>query len=535
VAPKLGSKKKPGQNNLDHQKNEHSAYNLLDDIMLTVKLHTSSPKGWTKSSYKARIHVQSSNAASQIIQSQSLLQWLVTTQGASPPDLKVERTFRGEDLGYGLIATQQINPDDTILSVPLSSAITSEGASEDEWSIHMAEKILHAIKHGENTPWLDALPKNINLPWLYWSPEEVAELQDSDTITEAYNLRTIFDTAVQKLCNENTSNGVVERSNSADVQYRPAEVAYALSLVHSRSFLSSGIHVWVPGVDLCNHNGNSSTGNGANAIVRCIHNPDTCQGAAATEEIAPPQVNSTPRPSVFELVAGEKGISKGEEVTISYGSWPNDVFLLFFGFIPKENDNDSVVLFQNLHEIVEFISEVVAEGTGVDYKLLDKVRDVDTITQWYKELTQELLVTRGNRGAASGTQSANVNTATNNENNIVNEFTRLVLTPSGIDYRLIEGVSASLKLFLSTTLTSGVFHDNTHSDVVLKIEEREEFLQALTVPILIAARCHQVLSSFATTLEEDEKAVGTARGNYKIALDYRIGKKRILHSALAYF
>ncbi|KAL4513258.1 hypothetical protein Ndes2437A_g09170 [Nannochloris sp. 'desiccata'] len=437
--------------------------------MLTLKIHIT-PKGWIKPPSRARCIAQaSSNAASPVTHPLSLLQWLVTTQGASPLDLKVERTFRGEDLGYGLIATQEINPEDTILSVPLSSALTSEGASETEWSIHMAENILRVIKHGENTPWLDSLPKNINLPWLYWSSEEVAEFQELDTINEAYNLRTVFDTAVQRLCSGGNGNG-----NTA--QYRPAEVAYALSLVHSRSFLSSGVHVWVPGVDLCNHNGEK-----ANATVRCIHNPDVCQGSAATEEIAPPQVNSTPRPSIFELVAGEQGIQKGEEVTIS----------------------------------------VIAQGTGVEAESIDPIKDTDSRKQWYTELSKEL--------SAGGEEEEGAVSV-----DIENDYTRMVLTPSGIDYRLLEGVGACLKLFVASTLASGAFHDVESCDAH-KIEKNEEFLQALNVPILIATRCQQVLAGFSTSLEDDEKAVETTRGNYKTALEYRIGKKRILHSALAHF
>ena len=42
----------------------------------------------------------------------------------------------------------------------------------------------------------------------------------------------------------------------------------------------------------------------------------------------------------------------GQEVTISYGSWPNDVFLLFFGFMPEGNEHDAVVLFHTLPDLV---------------------------------------------------------------------------------------------------------------------------------------------------------------------------------------
>ena len=36
-------------------------------------------------------------------------------------------------------------------------------------------------------------------------------------------------------------------------RFTPDQVAWALSLVHSRSFIERGRHVWVPGIDLCNH------------------------------------------------------------------------------------------------------------------------------------------------------------------------------------------------------------------------------------------------------------------------------------------
>ena len=42
----------------------------------------------------------------------------------------------------------------------------------------------------------------------------------------------------------------------------------------------------------------------------------------------------------------------GEEVTISYGAFPNDVFLLFFGFVPAPNPHDAVPLFADLRDLV---------------------------------------------------------------------------------------------------------------------------------------------------------------------------------------
>ena len=50
---------------------------------------------------------------------------------------------------------------------------------------------------------------------------------------------------------------------------------------------------------------------------------------------------------------------KGEEVTISYGNWPNDVFLLFFGFLPDNNQHDAIVLCHGLGDLVQYYQALV--------------------------------------------------------------------------------------------------------------------------------------------------------------------------------
>lgn len=180
-----------------------------------------------------------------------LLDWLVGQQGAAPSCLKVERRFAGPVLGWCLVATADIEPGEVrttshaprvcillgccraphatagisfcmcplaacrrgplflppfhplprpappdqrvhvILSVPLTAAITSEGADESRWSAAMAGQLLDkraaavaAAAAGDAaaaarvaSPWLAALPAHVDLPWLYWSQAELAELQ----------------------------------------------------------------------------------------------------------------------------------------------------------------------------------------------------------------------------------------------------------------------------------------------------------------------------------------------------------------------
>ena len=53
----------------------------------------------------------------------------------------------------------------------------------------------------------------------------------------------------------------------------------------------------------------------------------------------------------------------GAEVTISYGAFPNDVFLLFFGFVPDPNPHDAVLLFADLHDLASVAAETASAAT----------------------------------------------------------------------------------------------------------------------------------------------------------------------------
>ena len=44
----------------------------------------------------------------------------------------------------------------------------------------------------------------------------------------------------------------------------------------------------------------------------------------------------------------------GEEVTINYGGHPNEVFYLFYGFLPDQNPSDITVLFGSYEEVAPY-------------------------------------------------------------------------------------------------------------------------------------------------------------------------------------
>ncbi|KAL4421162.1 hypothetical protein ABPG77_000797 [Micractinium sp. CCAP 211/92] len=385
----------------------------------------------------------------------ALLDWLVRSQGAEPSCLKVERRWRDEAFGWCLVATTDIEPEEVILSVPLTAAITSDDADESRWSAAMAGQLLQrqaaaeaAVAAGDaaaaersGQPWLNALPDHVDLPWLYWSDAELAELQDEDTIAEARQFQAVFEAACEEL------GGAHSR----------AAVAWALSMVHSRSFVERSAHIWCPGIDLCNHTLTP------NADIRCIHSPGSCQGGAAVDEVCPPEAAAAARqePSRFELVTGEAGIAAGEEVTISYGSWPSDVFLLFFGFAPRDNPNDSAVIFYDLFDLASFKLRSVDAAQGAAGGQAEQAEQGDEVAEWDAVAAEVQRLE-----AAVGPQEG---------------FFRMVATANGLDARLMHAAQALLAAGRGSP-------DGRPMSL-------GEFLQR---------RCEQLLDAYPTTLEEDE-------------------------------
>jgi hypothetical protein len=64
----------------------------------------------------------------------------------------------------------------------------------------------------------------------------------------------------------------------------------------------------------------------------------------------------------FELLAGEEGLEAGDEVTIRYGTHVNALFLLMYGFTPRDNAFERAVLFDSASELVGFFKMLLSES-----------------------------------------------------------------------------------------------------------------------------------------------------------------------------
>lgn len=389
---------------------------------------------------------------------QKLVEWLVKERELEPKPCGVDVTDEAGPKGRGLVANRNFAPGETLASMPVHVGIGTpvKTKSGRPWNLEMASQMLDERDAGRSTakgrePWWEILPKENASPVLFeFTEEEVDELQDKDTVQEVRLMQEMFESEAAETIRDSTSTS-----------WGFQELSWASSMMQSRSFVTEGEHWTFPLIDLCNHDFEP------NAQVKSIRSPDACQGLDALEEIAAAE-GIDPGPDRFALIAGEDGIRAGEEVVISYGNWPNDVFLLFFGFVPAHNPHDAVVLFNSAEELVEWV--------------VDKRCNTKSSAQYVKQTAQALKVTLGD------------------------DLDRIVVLQDGIDVRVPAAVEEMSKLM------------NDKINVLALVSERCEWLLQMYRTSLEE--------------DEDLLHTVDLSSNEQLAVRYRLNKKRLLQSAI---
>eukprot|EP01023_Acetabularia_acetabulum_P005054 TRINITY_DN12091_c0_g2_i5.p2 TRINITY_DN12091_c0_g2~~TRINITY_DN12091_c0_g2_i5.p2 ORF type:complete len:321 (-),score=31.52 TRINITY_DN12091_c0_g2_i5:1321-2163(-) len=266
------------------------------------------------------------------------------------------------------------------------------------------------------------------------------------------------------------------------------EFSWACSVMLSRCFIfgEDERHISVPGIDMCNHSFAASAG------VRMVHNPEQCQGQDATLDIAPPTaVHSTPI-SYFQLQTAEQPLKVGSEISICYGEWPNDLFALFFGFVPDDNPHDQFVLFYTFRDIVGFVLWLSTKKTFQLDQLGEKIlQDIVSIIQ-QKGLNDEDI---------SGQM-------------------RLCVYKNGMD----DGLIVSVKRI------------GQHWSEIKHILQAHGFqdIKSPSLGEILIQRCFQKLQSFGSSLEQDMLLLQQSdlSDNQRVAVKFRVSKKQVLQAAL---
>ena len=274
----------------------------------------------------------------------------------------------------------------------------------------------------------------------------------------------------------------------AGVEFASSDFAQALRLVYTRAFarkeLDGRTMKWLcPFVDMCNHSFAS-----VNAHARVATGTRHAQGRDATADVADvmdDDVDDVEDKYVRLIIDDDgEGVREGEEICISYGAYPNDVFLLYFGFVPRANAHDRVVLFDTVSELFAFIDddcELKTQRARMRGELAGEDEDEDDANALD---AASALVNRRGGGF---------------------RFLALSITIDGVDETLIE-----------------ICRD------VLRVDVMD----------VVRKRARQILTSgrFSTTIADDiaalERTDDDLSPNARMAIEYRLHKKEILIAPL---
>jgi hypothetical protein len=367
-----------------------------------------------------------------------LLSWAAgVDQGREAPRVAVvDDTAAGG--GRGLVAACDVSEGDVLLSVPMSRVFCSEpqgmmllqeedddeeggGASlpPPPWALPMAARLLCLVRDAEarldlGLPldgwalWVAALPPRVVTP-LEFSEREVDACGEGGAgrgvgAALVGMQQALRDGARRMRCrggnNRGGNNGSSMPASLTDSD-TDAHVLWAVQALSSRCFFEPALaaHLCVPGVDMANHCGSGSgSGGGPSARVEVRHSPEASQGVHVNDEYFDTSASAASaaaaaagaraagagsNESEFRLVA-DRDLKRSEAVTISYGTWPAEVFFLLFGFVPlsEEEDEDdgaaspggggrrtplegdTLLLYEDARELADHLSRLLEEEEG---------------------------------------------------------------------------------------------------------------------------------------------------------------------------
>jgi len=272
--------------------------------------------------------------------------------------------------GRGLFATRDIARGENIISVPLTACLVAEreealyapGASWEEltggrvqgyerlqgfyeqyplpWELRIALLLFDAYEGNASTLWneyCELLPAldSLSVPLcLTTTPGLELEYINAEVRSFVQNQRDMLRTAFGDLVNEYSPDASAASDNESDededVSFEEF-LCHAVALVTSRAFqLQDGLFALVPLIDMANH----------------VEQPTAIVAISATD-LSPNMLKraSPQRPLTGEVqLVARKDISRGDEVTVSYGAELSSANLFSkYGFIQADGSSSDVV------------------------------------------------------------------------------------------------------------------------------------------------------------------------------------------------
>jgi len=468
--------------------------------------------------------------------------------------------LRETSCGRGLVATARIAPGEVLVAVPWRETVrVFEDGHDDPDDVRLALELLRVLNEGGDGPddprvavwraYRPMLPSSTGAA-AFWRPENIRALQHDDAVDRTADLAAAF-------------RAHARRHADASACRTEADVLWALSMVHSRSFsaeTSRGrARVLVPFVDLFNHRPESpaQARETDEALQRAF--AEEARRVAEEEEVEG-RPNSALRSSPFAhaaepwRVVGEVegkgddedggdstrdstawfqmrsiwGFEPGEEVFITYGHETSAELLASYGFVPEPNAGDFVALYRDVQDVLDD-----DRFTPNDSPALAMEKEQ---VMWSALAVEAPLAVRpgGVKDAAHLLGCLRV----------MHAGPRAL---AAVRDRDVREIGHSTFVWEDREEEDGGDRGGAGEEEGKKVEEEEEERRAVDAAALghAAARCAEMLDAFPTTLREDEDALreleaateeGEEEGEedvegveeYVAAVRYRMSVKRML-------
>ncbi|MEW5308892.1 MAG: hypothetical protein WDW38_000813 [Sanguina aurantia] len=266
---------------------------------------------------------------------------------------------------------EDIPAGDVILVVPLRCALTDHPDDEEShhlmyegapWSVRLAAKLLRQSAAGPSSAWshyLAVLPAQIPTPVTTYSWDQIKAITYPPAANALHSAGALVADAFSHSSEESLGGDCDQE-----------RLAWAMSVVHSRTFGSAarkggvGVRMLVPLVDMLNHGGDEAQQHLSGAVVATDNVRWDLRGPGVSGEGGGWRME----------VSATRDVREGAELLLSYGERPNDDFFIHYGFVPRANPHDEVVVFEDLEEALDwhyqqFDSQVLS-GSRVSEPLL---------------------------------------------------------------------------------------------------------------------------------------------------------------------
>eukprot|EP00467_Chlorarachnion_reptans_P022018 CAMPEP_0114492898 /NCGR_PEP_ID=MMETSP0109-20121206/3813_1 /TAXON_ID=29199 /ORGANISM="Chlorarachnion reptans, Strain CCCM449" /LENGTH=1080 /DNA_ID=CAMNT_0001669797 /DNA_START=430 /DNA_END=3668 /DNA_ORIENTATION=- len=280
---------------------------------------------------------------------EALMEW---GQSLELPGVKNLEIKSVEGAGRGVFAAKDLRPNERILAVPMEHVIYDEpgsGLEDDEnaslyyedapWNVRLACTLLREKRKGARSAffsYIQALPKIVPSPINTFEWEQISQIEYGPAKNKLFEAHHVTSESYERLSREAHSASTRE------------EYEWALSIVHSRTFRipNTEKRILVPIVDMLNHRGRETLrpfADGSGGVERAKVNWNVREVKGLGECFVLSSAALTPKDS---------------ELTISYGRKDNDDFFLYYGFVPMNNFDDTVQLFENFRDFHSWHLEI---------------------------------------------------------------------------------------------------------------------------------------------------------------------------------